>query len=81
MGNGMPVLLTGDDFFNWVNDWEKAHEVETAAKEERRKAREVQGTCLIQWEQRCEERKQEIDRIKARWKEAKEKQKEKKKNN
>ncbi|KAK0462758.1 hypothetical protein IW261DRAFT_1293832, partial [Armillaria novae-zelandiae] len=72
MGDGMPVLLTGDDFYERVVQWEKSQEEAAAAKTNRKAAKVMRDSRLADWIKKCDERTAEIKRIEERWEKAKE---------
>ncbi|KAK0481012.1 hypothetical protein EDD18DRAFT_1022601, partial [Armillaria luteobubalina] len=72
MGDGMPVLLTGDDFYERVVQWEKSQEEAAAAKQNRKAAKVMRDSKLADWIKKCDEWTAEIKRIEETWDKAKE---------
>lgn len=70
IGDGMPRLVTGSAFYNWVDTQTQAQEDEEAAKEVRRVEREAQKRAVEEWAVEEQERKSRNDAITAKWKNA-----------
>ncbi|KAG1849999.1 hypothetical protein F4604DRAFT_1661277 [Suillus subluteus] len=51
VGDGMPRLLTGDEFYNQVSEHRRAAEEEAAAKEVRRIEREGRAAAMAVWKE------------------------------
>jgi len=70
VGDGLPRLLSGDDFNEKVVEHTKWQEREEGEKAARRQAREDRTEALTAWKKREEERKQENDCKRQRYKDA-----------
>ncbi|KAF9005350.1 hypothetical protein BDZ89DRAFT_966568 [Hymenopellis radicata] len=67
MGDGLPVLLTGDFFYERVVEWEKEQSRKKTQKEDRRVAKEARNARLDKWKEQCQERLKDIEEINAAW--------------
>ncbi|KAF9238112.1 hypothetical protein BU15DRAFT_48011 [Melanogaster broomeanus] len=56
-GDGLPRLLTGDEFYNRVVEHQNACEAEKVAQEDRRKRKDEQSELLTEWRKAETERK------------------------
>ena len=69
VGDGLPRLLTDQDFIMWVQNHEDAQEQQAVALETRKANREVRAEAMKEWKKADAERKERNDEIKARFKE------------
>ena len=69
-GDGMPRLLTRDDFYQKVVEHNEAQEQAEAEKETRRLARENRAAEKAEWKREDDARKARNADRKAQWKEA-----------
>jgi hypothetical protein len=67
MGDGLPCLLSGDWFYEWVVEFEAWQQREEREKEARLEAREERGEALVKWREQQEERKVAIAARRAEW--------------
>ncbi|KAF9223041.1 hypothetical protein BS17DRAFT_782251 [Gyrodon lividus] len=49
MGDGLPRLLTGDEFYNWVVEHEKTTAQEELVQKERHKHKEGRVEAMAAW--------------------------------
>ena len=71
MGDGLPVLLTGDFFMERVEAWEKEQKEKARAKAKRASDKSKRSQELAEWKKKKEERLRSIAEIKERWNTAK----------
>lgn len=57
MGDGLPQLLSGDEFYERVVEFAKEQECEKVAKESRQQARDSKAEAMKVWKKHEEERK------------------------
>jgi hypothetical protein len=69
-GDGLPQLLTGDEFFSRVVHAEEAHGKEVAEKEARKGRRDEHTKALGEWKARDDERKKRNEVKRDAWKRA-----------
>lgn len=69
-GDGMPKVLTSEEFVAVVQAHKLAQEVEAGAKEKRRVEKENRAAVLAEWKEQSKRRKEENDVITAQWKAA-----------
>ena len=69
VGDGLPRLLTDQDFIMRVQNHEDAQEQQAVALETRKANREVRAEAMKEWKKADAERKERNDEIKARFKE------------
>lgn len=50
-GDGLPRLLTSDEFYNWVIQHDNACEEEEAAQESHQKQHEEQVSLMVTWQE------------------------------
>ncbi|KZP10647.1 hypothetical protein FIBSPDRAFT_989666, partial [Athelia psychrophila] len=67
MGDGLPVLLTGDVFFEKVVDAEAARKQDERGKKQRQLLRQDRTEALTAWKQQNDARTKAIEKRKAEW--------------
>ncbi|KIM53594.1 hypothetical protein SCLCIDRAFT_94770, partial [Scleroderma citrinum Foug A] len=69
VGNGLPRLLTSDEFYQRVVDHERVAVQDKVANENRRKQKEQRSALLAEWKEVEEARKQRNKEQKAAYRE------------
>lgn len=68
-GDGLPQLLTGDDFITKVQDHKEEQQRQVAQLQAQKASREVRGEAMKEWKKADREQKMQNEEIKARFKE------------